>query len=152
MAKRKVSAYNRHVGREMKAGKTMKQAAASWKKGKKSTSTRRKTVTKKKSRGGGGRRAFGSFGVVGLLSAGLMYGAAKYVARRYVPQAGAYTGAVSAVAAGGTAKLLNISGKSLFTFGLVELVSELVTDLILPGGLVTAPWVKTAGTNGGYMF
>ena len=41
-AKRALSPYNRHVQREMKAGKSMKQAAASWKRGgKKSTSTSR---------------------------------------------------------------------------------------------------------------
>lgn len=45
-----VSAYNRHVGREMRAGKTMKQAAASWKgKGSKRTVGRR-TVSKPKRR------------------------------------------------------------------------------------------------------
>jgi hypothetical protein len=30
--KRKLSAYNKHVKAEMQKGKTMKQAAASWKK------------------------------------------------------------------------------------------------------------------------
>lgn len=106
-----------------------------------------KTTSKKKKRGGGGKKTFGTFGTVGLLSAGIMYGLAKYIARRYLPQAGAYTGAISAVAAGGTAKALNLSGKSLFGFGLVELVSEVLTDLVLPGGLVNAPWVG-AGQNG----
>lgn len=152
MAKREPSAYNKHVGREMKVGKTMKQAAASWKRKGSTKTPRRKTMAKNKKKSGGGRKAFGSFGAVGLLSAGLLYGGAKYIARRYVPQAGAYTGAVSAIAAGGTAKVLNMSGKSLFGFGLVELVSELITDLILPGGLVNAPWVQNTKTNGGYQF
>ncbi len=137
----------------MKAGKSMKQAARSWKgskrlksstkKKRQSTSKpkRRKTTLAKKKRGGGGKKTFGTFGFAGLLSAGILYGVAKFVARKYFPQAGAYTGAISAVAAGGTAKALNLSGKSLFGFGLVELVSELATDLILPGGLVNAPWV-----------
>ncbi|GAI74958.1 unnamed protein product, partial [marine sediment metagenome] len=111
---------------------------------------RRKSKTApKKKRGGGGKKTFGTFGTVGLLSAGIMYGLAKYIARSYFPQAGAYTGAVSAIAAGGTAKALNLSGKSLFGFGLVELVSEILTDLVLPGGLVNAPWVGASG-NGGY--
>ena len=108
-------------------------------------------MAKRKSRGGRKGFTLGGYGPVGLISAGLLYGAAKYVARRYFPQAGAYTGAVSAIAAGGTAKVLNTTGKSLLGFGLVELVSELVTDLILPGGLVTAPWVSVK-TNGGYQF
>ena len=53
--KGKVSAYNRHVGKEMRAGKSMKQAAASWRGGgRKSTSKpkakpkdRRRASTKK---------------------------------------------------------------------------------------------------------
>lgn len=157
---RKLSAYNLHTQKEMKAGKTMKQAARSWKrspknKTSKSTSKPKRSVrtTPKKSKGrGGGKKTFGTFGTVGLLSAGVLYGAAKYVARMYFPQAGAYTGAVSAVAAGATAKALNLSGKSLFGFGLVELVSELITDLVLPGGMINAPWVNSTQRNGGYQF
>jgi len=157
---RKLSAYNLHVRKERKAGKTMKQAARSWKsstKNKSSSSTSKpkrsvRTTPKTKGKGGGGKKTFGTFGTVGLLSAGVMYGAAKYVARRYFPQAGAYTGAISAVAAGGTAKALNLSGKSLFSFGLVELVSELITDLVLPGGMIDAPWVNSTRRNGGYQF
>jgi len=157
-AKRKPSAYNKHVGKEMRAGKTMKQAAASWRKGRtrKSPTTKkpkrsvRRTTKKGKRGGGGGKKTFGQFGTVGLLSAGILYGCAKFVARKYFPQAGAYTGAVSAIAAGGTAKALNLSGKSLFGFGLVELVSELLTDLILPGGMVTAPWVGATQVKRGY--
>ena len=145
---RKLSKYNLHVRKERRAGKSMKQAAASWRKLKGSTrkrattskpKRRKSTMPKKKGRGGGGKKTFGTFGTVGLLTAGVLYGIAKYIARSYFPQAGAYTGAISAVAAGGTAKALNLSGKSLFGFGLVELVSELLTDLILPGGLVTMP-------------
>jgi|TARA_Y100000296_G_scaffold58733_1_gene67706 hypothetical protein len=52
--KRKPSAYNRHVGREMRRGLTMAQAAASWKKkGSKPKPTRRRVVKrapKRKSR------------------------------------------------------------------------------------------------------
>ena len=156
---RKLSKYNLHVRKEMKAGKTMKQAARSWKpstkkKRAKSTSKPKRSVRKtpKKSKGrSGGKKTFGTFGTVGLLSAGVLYGTAKFIARKYFPQAGAYTGAVSAIAAGGTAKALNLSGKSLFSFGLVELVSEVITDLVLPGGMVNAPWVN-ATRNGGYQF
>ena len=44
--RRKLSAYNRHVQRVMKQGKTMKQAAASWRSGRKpSTRTRRATTS-----------------------------------------------------------------------------------------------------------
>lgn len=132
-----------------KAGKS---TGATKKKPKSTSKTKRsgKTTTKKK--GGGGKKTFGQFGTTGLLSAGILYGCAKFVARKYFPQAGAYTGAVSAIAAGGTAKALNLSGKSLFGFGLVELVSELLTDIILPGGLVTAPWVGATQNNRGWQF
>lgn len=39
--KKKLSAYNRHVQKHMKAGRTMKQAAASWKSGSRSKYSRR---------------------------------------------------------------------------------------------------------------
>jgi len=45
--KRKLSAYNRHVQREMKAGRSMKQAATSWRGGRKSST---KTVRRSTSR------------------------------------------------------------------------------------------------------
>ena len=135
--------------------KAGKMTRATKKKPSKSTSKPKRSVQKtpkKKKKGGGGKKTFGTFGTVGLLSAGVLYGAAKYIARSYFPQAGAYTGAVSAIAAGGTAKALNLSGKSLFGFGLVELVSELITDLVLPGGMVNAPWVNSTRRHGGYQF
>ena len=132
-----------------KSGKAGSTTKSSTKKKRSSTKPKRsKILTKTKGKG----FTLGGYGPVGLLTAGMLYGAAKYVARRYFPQAGAYTGAVSAIAAGGTAKVLGTTGKSLFGFGLVELVSELVTDLILPGGLVTAPWVSASRNNGGYQF
>lgn len=46
--KKKLSAYNRHVQREMKAGKSMKQAAASWNK----KSGKPKAASKSKPKGG----------------------------------------------------------------------------------------------------
>ena len=146
---------NRFIVKTKKAAisKAGKGAGATKKKPKKSPSKPKrsgKTTTKKS--GGGGKKTFGQFGTVGLLSAGILYGAAKFVARKYVPQVGAYTGAVSAIAAGGTAKALNLTGKSLFGFGLVELVSELLTDILLPGGLVTAPWVGATQANRGWQF
>ena len=49
-AKRALSPYNRHVQREMKAGRSMKQAAASWKSGSKRKSTRRISVPRRVSR------------------------------------------------------------------------------------------------------
>ena len=56
MAAKKVSAYNRHVGAEMKRGKTMKQAAASWKKkgkgGKKKKPAKKQRAKPRKKSGG----------------------------------------------------------------------------------------------------
>lgn len=54
--KRKLSAYNKHMSREMKKGRTFKQAVASWKGSKKpsrKTTSRRRTTTK------GGRATVG---------------------------------------------------------------------------------------------
>lgn len=55
--KRKPSAYNKHVGREMRAGKTMKQAAASWKK--KGSKPKSQASPKKGSKPTGGTRRMG---------------------------------------------------------------------------------------------
>ena len=43
-AKRALSPYNRHVQREMKAGRSMKQAAVSWKGGGRKASPKRRSV------------------------------------------------------------------------------------------------------------
>ena len=56
--KRKPSAYNKHVGREMKAGKTMKQAAASWKKKGKGSTPKAKSKAKSTPTGGKKRMGF----------------------------------------------------------------------------------------------
>ena len=47
--KRKPSAYNRHVGREMRRGLTMAQAAKSWNRGKPKTTKAKKAKTRKRS-------------------------------------------------------------------------------------------------------
>ena len=46
--KRALSAYNRHVQREMKAGRSMKQAAASWKSGRRSSTGTPKRSTSRR--------------------------------------------------------------------------------------------------------
>jgi len=76
-SKRKPSAYNKHVGREMRAGRTMKQAAASWKSrgtrkttrkraSRKPTKRRRKTIARKKKSRRGGIRLPGGLGIKGI--------------------------------------------------------------------------------------
>ncbi len=53
--KKKLSAYNRHVQREMKAGKSMKQAAASWSKKSGKPKTKAKGSSKRSKPKGGNR-------------------------------------------------------------------------------------------------
>ena len=64
--KRKLSPYNRHVQREMKKGRSMKQAAASWKPGRKRPSIRRSVSRAKPRRRAaaktGGRKTMGKSG------------------------------------------------------------------------------------------
>lgn len=61
--KKALSAYNLHAQREMKAGKTMKQAAASWKSGGKSSKTKSKSKgSKSKSLSKGGKKRMGKGG------------------------------------------------------------------------------------------
>ena len=57
-AKRALSPYNRHVQREMKAGASMKQAAASWRSGsRKTTSSRRSQLAGQRIRRRSSRKA-----------------------------------------------------------------------------------------------
>lgn len=95
-------------------------------------------TTKKKKGGRRGYRIVGNIGPKGLIvSAGLL-ALAKYLTRRFAPQVGAYTTAVSAIGAGAAGKVMG-TGSSLLQFGAVDGVSELLTDLALPGGMVTIP-------------
>ncbi len=132
--KRKVSAYNRHVGREMKAGKTMKQAAASWRSRGKSKSTAkrsRKTTAKKKKGGRRGSRIIGNVGLKGLLTGGLTLLAAD----RLVPNiGGVYNSPLKEVAAGAVAKMAGVGGATLITSGAMK-AAAITISRILQGGL-----------------
>lgn len=75
--KRKPSAYNKHIGREMRAGKTMKQAAASWKKkgskpksggSSRSSSTTRRSNTTAKRGGFNTQKLFKGIRMVALIA------------------------------------------------------------------------------------
>ena len=68
--KRKLSPYNRHVQREMKAGRSMKQAAASWKSGGRGSARRgvarlqkrkKRKAAARKPRSTGGRKKMAGF-------------------------------------------------------------------------------------------
>ena len=145
MAK-KVSAYNKHVGREMKAGKTMKQAAASWRAGAKSSPTRKTNMAKNKKGGGRkGSRIIGSAGLKGLLTGG----AALLLADRVVPNVGGvYSGAIKEVAAGVAGKMVGVGGATLITSGAMK-AAAIALSGILSGGL-GALGGAAAQTNGGY--
>jgi len=129
----------------------MKQAARSWrsksstKKKRKPKSTkskrRRKTTAKRRVKRvvKRGSRIFG-VGLKGLLIGSGLLAMAKYASRKYLPQAGAYTTAFSALSAGAIGGVAG-TGKSLMRFGLMDGVSELMFDLVAPGGLVTFPGI-----------
>ena len=148
--KRKVSAYNRHVGREMKAGKTMKQAAASWKGGgstkvKRSSGGTRKVAKRKTKSTKRGSRLLGNIGIKGMLSGGAML----FAAQSLLPSVGgAYAPAVQKIAAGVGAKAIGVSGAALTGAGLMEAGSMLIRGLL--SGNIALPSVGGGGNGGGY--
>jgi len=96
----------------------------------------------KKKKGGGGKKVvrrrrpklFRTLGLKGVLIGGAMYALVAYLVRRFAPQAGAYTPALALAGAG-------LVKRSLLAPALAMATGELMTDLLLPGGMVTAPWV-----------
>ena len=133
----------------MKAGKTMKQAAASWrakKRGGSKTPKRRKnTLAKKKSGGRRGSRIIGNVGLKGLLTGGALLLAAD----RVVPNVGGvYSGAVKELAAGAVGKMAGVGGATLITSGAMK-AAAITLSRVLAGGLgaIGAP---SGGNGGGY--
>lgn len=104
------------------------------------TSTKRKVskTGKKKGTRRRGMRIVGNIGPKGLIVGSGLLALAKYGLRRFFPQAGAYTTGLAAIGGGAVGAALG-TGKSLLQFGVVDAVSELITDLVLPGGMVTIP-------------
>ena len=151
MGKKKISAYNRHVGRELKAGKTMKQAAASWKRGgtttTKRSSGRTRKMAKKKSKGGRrGSRLLGSVGIKGMLTGGAML----FAAQSLLPAVGgAYSPAVQKIAAGMGAKAVGVSGAALTGAGLMEAGALLIRQLLGGGFQGFGGFGGGGGGNGG---
>lgn len=85
--KRKPSAYNKHIGREMRAGKTMKQAAASWKrkgsKPKSKSAGKSRSTSRSSSKSGGrrlGKNTFNTQKIFSLLRKGALIAPAAAVA------------------------------------------------------------------------
>lgn len=149
MAKRKLTAYQRHVQREMKAGKTMEQAARSWKSGKTTKSRskrRRKTVARKKKKSSKrGSRLLGNVGLKGMLSGGAML----FATQSLLPNVGgAYSPAVQKVVAGMGAKAVGVSGAALTGAGLMEAGAMLLRGLL--SGNLALPTIGGGGNGGGY--
>ena len=148
--KRKPSAYNKHVGRERKAGKTMKQAAASWRalSGKGKGKTRRSSGGKRKvAKRKSVRRGFklGGIGIKGMLTGGAML----FAVQSLLPSiGGVYAPAVQKVAAGLGAKAVGVSGAALAGAGLMEAGALLIRGL-LSGG-IALPFIGGGNGNGGY--
>lgn len=120
-----------------KAGKTTA------KKPKKGGSKR--TASKKGKGGRRGARIVGNLGIKGLAVGSGLLAVAKYLVRRQAPQLGAYTTAVSNVAAGLVGKTIFGTGSSLVQFGAVDGLSELIYDVATPGGAYDLPGIKTGG-------
>jgi hypothetical protein len=135
----------------MKAGKTMKQAARSWKGGSKKTSTKRSTSRrrkttpkKKKTRRRNGMRILGNVGIKGMISGGAML----FAAQSLMPMIGGdFNPAVQKIAAGLGAKAIGVSGAALAGAGAMEAGSILLRRF-LQGGI---PSLGGGGSNGGYM-
>ena len=146
MGKRKPSAYNRHVGREMKAGKTMKQAAASWKGGgasktrsapRKARKVARRTTKRKTSKRS---LTLGGYGPMGILKATALYLGVLMGAARIAPAVTAIPGGVEA-ATGGVAMVTGLPGNAFLALG----AAKFVANVILRGGIGVSN-----GNGGGY--
>jgi len=133
--KKKVSAYNRHVGREMKAGKTMKQAAASWRAGKRSprkagaSRSVKKTTGKKKS-----GFTLGGFSPMGIVKAGALYLGVLFGVSKTVPQVTAVPGAVE-VATGVVASTTGLPGVAFIALGAAKFVATTAVRYLNGGGI-----------------
>lgn len=155
---RKLSAYNLHVRKERKAGKSMKQAAASWRGSssaapKKSHNPGSKSMAKRKTRSfksrvkSRGSRIMGSLGLKGALMGGLTYFAVSSI----MPQVGGvYAPAITKVATGAVAKSVGVPGSLLMGAGLIEAAAIGIGQIL--SGQFSLPFLGggAAKTNGGY--
>lgn len=152
---RKLTAYNLHVRKEMKAGKSFKQAAASWrggqdkkpvggsknmakKKGSRKTSTF-KSATKR------GSKILGSISLKGAILGGLTY----FGVSKVMPQIGGiYSPAITKIATGAAAKAVGVPGSILMGAGLIEASAIGIAQLL--GGNIPFLSNGTAKNGGGY--
>ncbi|GAH83570.1 unnamed protein product, partial [marine sediment metagenome] len=141
-----------------KAGKTMKQSAASWRKKSSTRKTRkspkpkrsRKTTTKKKTTRKRASRLLGSIGLKGALIGGLTYFG---VSRVMPPIGGVYAPAITKVATGLVAKSVGVPGAILTGAGAIEGAAILIEQLL--AGQLALPFFGGNGggaRNGGYDF
>lgn len=96
-----------------------------------------------------GARIVGNMGFKGLAIGGSLLALAKYLVRTKAPQVGAYTTAVANVGAGLVGGQLFGTGKSLVQFGAVDGISELLYDLVTPGGAYDLPGISAPKGGGG---
>ena len=140
--KRKPSAYNRHVGREMKAGKTMKQAAKSWKGGSSTKKTRRKrTVAKNKNYKSRAKGLIGKYGMAGLAEdAAIGYIGSNLLMSQGYPLESALP--MTRVVQGLAGKVLNRRGKGRLEHGIIDLIDVYLIRQGLPlQGLSLKAWM-----------
>lgn len=107
----------------MKAGKTMKQAAASWRSTRRNPSKRSapKKVSKTTRKGKGGF-TLGGYGPLGILKAGALYLGVLFGVSRTVPQLTAIPGAVEA-ATGAVAMTTGLPGVAFLALGAAKFVA-----------------------------
>lgn len=122
-----------------------KSPKTSAKKPKKGGSKRTAGKKGKKKGGRRGARIVGNLGIKGLGIGSALLAAAKYLVRRNAPQLGAYTTSVSSVGAGLVGKTVFGTGSSLIQYGAVDGLSELLYDVLTPGGAYDLPGIKNSG-------
>jgi len=141
----------------MLAGKTMEQAAASWKPssstmktGKSPKPKRSRNTTAKKKTRKRASRLLGSIGVKGALIGGLTYFG---VSRVMPPIGGVYSPAITKVATGLVAKSIGVPGAILTGAGAIEAAAIAIEQLF--AGQLALPFFGGNGAgarNGGYDF
>lgn len=141
MAKKAPSAYNKHVGKQMKAGKTMKQAAALWDKkagkpkssakttGKRSSS---KSSSKTNTRSKG--MTIGGYSPLGIVKAGVLYLGSALIIGRTAPQVAAIPGGIE-VAAGGLATVTGLPGVAFLALGAAKFIGSFILRSMNGGGI-----------------
>lgn len=148
MLARKLSAYNKHVQREMRAGKTMKEAAKSWraKKSGEKTGSRYlggKKMTKKKS-----GLSLGGFSPMGILKMTALYLGTGVLVPRVVPQVNRIPGS-SDIATGAVASVSGLPGNAALPIGIAKFLAGQLGTILSGRAVSTAQGLN--GSEGGWL-